>query len=102
MESLFPFTASTSFLLGGVSTNQPNMAARNIHRSQEHPPFVYSLTINHIHCYVSEAGGYIIWLVVEPTHLKNMIVKLVVSSPSRGENKKCLKPPPSHIIYIYI
>ena len=28
------------------------------------------------------------WLVVEPTHLKNMLVKLDPSSPSRGENIK--------------
>ena len=35
------------------------------------------------------------WLVVEPTHLKNMIVKLGSSSPGRGENIKYLKPPPS-------
>ena len=37
-----------------------------------------------------------IWLVVEPTHLKNMLVKMGSSSPNRGENKKYLKPPPSH------
>ena len=34
------------------------------------------------------------WLVVEPTHLKNMIVKLGSSSPNRDENKTYLKPPP--------
>ena len=33
------------------------------------------------------------WLVVEPTHLKNMLVKLGLSSPNRDENKKYLKPP---------
>ena len=33
-------------------------------------------------------------MVVEPTHLKNMLVKMGSSSPNfRGENKKCLKPP---------
>ena len=36
------------------------------------------------------------WLVVEPTPLKNMLVKMGSSSPNRGENKKCLKPPSSH------
>ena len=33
------------------------------------------------------------WLVVS-NHLKNMLVKLGSSSPTRSENKKCLKPPP--------
>ena len=28
------------------------------------------------------------WLVVEPTHLKNMLVKMGSSSPNRGENKQ--------------
>ena len=32
-----------------------------------------------------------IWLVVEPTHLKNR-----ESSPNRGEHTKYLKPPPSY------
>ena len=32
-------------------------------------------------------------LMVEPTHLKNMLVKLGSSSPSRGENTKYLNPP---------
>ena len=36
------------------------------------------------------------WLVVEPTPLKNMLVKMGSSCPNRGENKKCLKPPSSH------
>ena len=31
------------------------------------------------------------------THLKNMLVKMGSSSPSRGENKKSLKPPPSYV-----
>ena len=36
-----------------------------------------------------------IWLVVEPTHLKNMLVKLGSSSPSFGVKiKTYLKPPP--------
>ena len=38
------------------------------------------------------------WLVVEPTHLKNMLVKMGSSSPSRDEheNKKIFElPPPS-------
>ena len=33
------------------------------------------------------------WLMVEPTHLKNMLVKLDHESPGRGKNKKHLKPP---------
>ena len=37
----------------------------------------------------------LLWLVVEPTHLKNMIVKLDHFPNFRGENKKYLKPPPS-------
>ena len=32
------------------------------------------------------------WLVVEPTHLKNMPVKLDIFPNLRGENKKYLKP----------
>ena len=48
-------------------------------------------------------GGVIYWLVVEPTHLKNMFVKLEIFPNFRGKNKKCLKPPPSYImLYIYI
>ena len=36
---------------------------------------------------------------VEPIHLKNMLVKLGSSSPKfRGENKKSLKPPPRLVI----
>ena len=35
------------------------------------------------------------WLVVEPTHLKNMLVKMGIFPSFRGENKKCLKPSPS-------
>jgi len=35
-------------------------------------------------------------VVVEPTHLKNILVKNGSSSPNfRGENKKYLKAPPS-------
>jgi len=34
--------------------------------------------------------------VVEPTHLKNMIVKVEDISPGKVENKTHLKPPPSH------
>ena len=37
----------------------------------------------------------IYWLVVEPTHLKNMLVKLEIFPKFRGENKKYLKPPPT-------
>ena len=36
-----------------------------------------------------------IWLVVEPTHLKNMLVKLDHFPRNPGESKKYLKPPPS-------
>jgi len=39
------------------------------------------------------------WLVVEPTHLKNMLVKMGSSSPNRDESKKCLKPPPSYSLF---
>ena len=35
---------------------------------------------------------------VEPTHLKNMLVKLGIISPGKGENKKYLKPPPRWLI----
>ena len=35
-------------------------------------------------------GPITYWLVVEPTHLKNMLVKMGSSSPNRGENKKYL------------
>jgi len=38
------------------------------------------------------------WLVVEPTHLKNMLVKMGSSSPNRDENKKSLKPPTSSFL----
>ena len=38
------------------------------------------------------------WLVVEPTHLKNMLVKMGIFPNFRGENKKCLKPPPSFLL----
>jgi len=34
----------------------------------------------------------VIWLVVEPTLLKNMLVKTGSSSPGMGENNKKLKP----------
>ena len=33
------------------------------------------------------------WLVVEPTHLKNMLVKLDHETPGKDENKQYLKPP---------
>ena len=35
-----------------------------------------------------------IYLVVEPPHLKNMLVKMGSSSHNRGEHEKYLKPPP--------
>ena len=38
-------------------------------------------------------GNTMTWLVVEPTHLKN-ISQNGKSSPNRGENKQKLKPPP--------
>ena len=40
-----------------------------------------------------------IQLVVEPTYLKNMLLKLDHETPGKGENKKKLKPPPS--IYVH-
>jgi len=36
------------------------------------------------------------WLVVEPTHLKNMLVKLETFPNFRGEKKQYLKPPPTN------
>ena len=36
------------------------------------------------------------WLVVEPTHLKNMLVKMGIFPKDRGENKKYLKRPPRY------
>ena len=36
------------------------------------------------------------WWFFTTTHLKNMLVKMGSSSPNRGENKKCLKPPPRY------
>ena len=44
----------------------------------------------------SVRGEITTWLVVEPTPLKNMLVKLGSSSLNRGEHEKCLKPPPSY------
>ena len=41
------------------------------------------------------------YLVFEPTHLKNMLVKLDHFPRDRGENKKCLKPPPSFLFPKY-
>ena len=38
---------------------------------------------------------WVFMLVVEPTHLKNMLVNMSSSSPNRGENNKYLKPPTS-------
>ena len=43
--------------------------------------------------------GCFYWLVVEPTHLKNIRSKWE-SSPNKGENKKYLKAPPSSILYV--
>ena len=42
----------------------------------------------------------VIWLVVEPTHLKKYAqVKMgIIFFRVRGENKKCLKTPPSNIL----
>ena len=37
-----------------------------------------------------------IWLVVEPTHLKNMLVKMEIFPKFRGEHEKYLKPPPGY------
>ena len=40
-------------------------------------------------------------LVVEPTHLKNILVKMGSSSPSFGVNiKKCLKSPPTVVVVV--
>ena len=41
-------------------------------------------------------------LVVEPTHPKNMIVKMGTIFPKfRDENKKYLKPPPSQCLLVF-
>ena len=45
----------------------------------------------------SPVEGKVVWLVVEPTHLKNMLVKMDHFPRVRGENKKYLKPPPSSL-----
>ena len=45
--------------------------------------------------------GMIIWLVVEPTHLKN-VSQIGNLPPSRGENKKNLKPQPSQTLGIIV
>ena len=44
------------------------------------------------HLQVSFIWKILYWLVVEPTPLKNMLVKMGSSSPNRGEHTKCLKP----------
>ena len=41
----------------------------------------------------------IYWLVAEPTHLKNMLVKMDHLLKVRDENNKYLKPPPSLCLY---
>ena len=40
-----------------------------------------------------------VYQLVVSTHLKNMLVKMGSSSPGKGENKKCLKPPGSILLY---
>ena len=42
----------------------------------------------------------VVWLVVEPTHLKNMLIKLKYLPQIRGENKKDSKPPPSCLTFV--
>ena len=39
------------------------------------------------------------WLVVEPTHLKNTLVKLGSSSPNRDEHKKIFELPPPSLVF---
>ena len=41
--------------------------------------------------------SFFFWLVVEPTQVKNMIVKLEIFPKDPGEHKKYLKPPPSFL-----
>jgi len=41
-------------------------------------------------------------LVVEPTHLKNMNVKMDSSSPSWDENKQYLKPPARDVMFSHV
>ena len=45
--------------------------------------------------YNGESSIDIVLLVVEPTHLKNMLVKMDHFPKVRGENKTSLKPPAS-------
>ena len=45
---------------------------------------------SHADCHVKEVYD---WLVVEPTHLKNMIVKIGIFPKVRGENKKIFETP---------
>ena len=42
---------------------------------------------------------YLLWLVVEPTHLKNMLVKMGIFPKVRGENKKYLSC--HHLVLIF-
>ena len=42
------------------------------------------------------------WLVVEPTHLKNMLVKLGSSSPNTREHQKSLKQPPRKMRWSHV
>ena len=46
-------------------------------------------------------GMYIFWLVVEPTHLKNMS-QIGNLAPGRDENEKYLKPPSSFLVNNWI
>ena len=61
-------------------------------------PSFYELNykINPTHLTSNEKNN-ITWLVVEPTHLKNMLVKTDHFPNFRGENKTYFKTPPSYI-----
>ena len=63
------------------------------------------LEFRNIICLVAWQGGFLSQgfrlLVVEPTHLKNMLVKMGSSSPNfQGENKKILELVETHLDFI--
>ena len=101
------YVAGTKFLADGLPASEPHNFTLWTHLSDsdwcrktpvglhDSPPY------KKVGC-IRSLGEMSIktWLVVEPTHLKNMLVRLGSSSPSRDENKKCLKPPPSNLLRI--
>ena len=51
------------------------------------PVEIVKILVNVVPCF-GKGVSTIIWLVVEPTHLKNMLVKLDHLPKDRGENSK--------------